>query len=97
MHNKLLRGASKCGIKHIDMAKTYTLPKILESEMAALTLHDPCDLVVQSKLLNDLTEEFEHVSFSPSESAVKAILQYSKSVEVRRSETILGDHVLMKN
>lgn len=79
------------------MAKTYTLPKSLESEMAALTAHEPCELLFQSQLLHFLTEEFENVSFSPSEKAVQDILDYSRSIEVHRSETIVGDHVLMKN
>ncbi|MCB0756742.1 MAG: hypothetical protein KDB98_14165 [Flavobacteriales bacterium] len=47
--------------------------------------------------MNFLAEEFEDVSFSPSESSVKNILDYSKAVEVKTSKTMVDNHVVIMN
>ncbi|MBI1289101.1 MAG: hypothetical protein GC178_16160 [Flavobacteriales bacterium] len=65
--------------------------------MAALTEHEPSELLYQSQLMNFLTEELEGVSFSPSQTAIDKILAYSKAVEVKKSETVMENHVIMMN
>lgn len=79
------------------MPKTFTLPENLETQMAALTEQEPCDLLFQSQLLNDLTADFEKVSFSPSKSAVENVLAYSKAVEVKNSDSVIENHVMIMN
>lgn len=65
--------------------------------MAALSEHEPCELLFQSQMLNFLTEEFEGVSFSPSQKSVDDILAYSKAVEVKKSDAMVEDHVMIMN
>lgn len=79
------------------MPKTFTLPTDLRTQTAALTEFDPCELLYQSQLMNYLSEEFEDVSFSPSEESVKSILDYSKAVEVKKSKTMVDNHVVIMN
>jgi hypothetical protein len=79
------------------MPKIFTLPTDLLTQTTALTELEPCDLLYQSQLMNFLAEEFEDVSFSPSESSVKNILDYSKAVEVKSSKTMVNDHVVIMN
>jgi hypothetical protein len=79
------------------MPKTFTLPNSLETQMAALTEHEPCELLFQSQMLNFLTEELEGVSFSPSQKTMDDILAYSKAVEVKKSESMIKDHVMIMN
>ena len=79
------------------MPKTFTLPTDLLTQTTALTELEPCDLLYQSQLMNFLAEEFEDVSFSPSESSVKNILDYSKAVEVKTSKTMVDNHVVIMN
>ena len=79
------------------MPKTFTLPKNLETQMAALTEQEPCDLLYQSQMLNYLSEEFQKVSFSPSKSSVDKMLAYSKAVEVKNSDSVIENHVLIMN
>lgn len=79
------------------MPKTFTLPKNLNTQMAALSEHEPCELLFQSQMLNFLTEEFEGVSFSPSQKSVDEILAYSKAVEVKKSDAMVKDHVMIMN
>lgn len=79
------------------MPRTFTLPENLESQMASLTEHEPCDLLFQSQLLNDLTADFEKVSFSPSKTSVENVLAYSKAVEVRDSDSVIENHVMIMN
>lgn len=79
------------------MSKTFTLPKNLESEMAALTEHEPSELLYQSQLMNFLAEELEGVSYAPSQKTIDNILAYSKAVEVKRSETVIEKHVIIMN
>lgn len=79
------------------MPKTFTLPKNLETQIAALTEQEPCDLLYQSQMLNYLSEEFQKVSFSPSKSSVDKMLAYSKAVEVKNSDSVIENHVLIMN
>ena len=79
------------------MPKTFTLPKNLESQLAALIEHEPCDLLYQSQMMNYLAEEFENVSFSPSQSSIDKVLAYSKAVEVKSSDSVLENHVIIMN
>ncbi|MCB9186620.1 MAG: hypothetical protein H6601_07715 [Flavobacteriales bacterium] len=79
------------------MPKTFTLPENLESQLAALIEHEPCDLLYQSQMMNYLAEEFENVSFSPSQSSIDKVLAYSKAVEVKSSDSVLENHVIIMN
>ncbi len=79
------------------MMRSYTLPEILETETNALVEHEPFELLYRSQLMNDLNEEFDNVSFSPDKSVVKNILDYSKAVDVQRSNTMVDGHVLIMN
>lgn len=79
------------------MPKTFTLPKNLETQMAALIEQESCDLLYQSQMLNYLSEEFQKVSFSPSKSSVDKMLAYSKAVEVKNSDSVIENHVLIMN
>lgn len=79
------------------MLKTFTLPKNLQTQMAALTEQEPCDLLYQSQMLNYLSEEFENVSYSPSKSSVENVLAYSKAVEVKKSDSVIENHVMIMN
>lgn len=79
------------------MPRTFTLPENLENQLAALTEQEPCDLLYQSNMLNDLAEEFENVNYSPSQRCVDAVLAYSKAVEVKPSSSVLENHVMMMN
>lgn len=79
------------------MPKTFTLPKNLETQMAALTEQGPCDLLCQSQMMNYLAEEFENVSFSPSQNSIDKVLAYSKAVEVKKSDSVLENHVMIMN
>jgi len=83
--------------KHDDMPKTFTLPENLETQMTALTGHEPCDLLFQSQMMNNLAEEFENVSFSPSQSSIDKVLAYSKAVEVKKSDSVIENHVMIMN
>ena len=79
------------------MVKTFTLPKDLQNQLSSLKTLDSCELIYQSQMLTELEEEFENVSLSPKQSTIDHILAYSKAVEVKRSETMLSDHVVMLN
>lgn len=79
------------------MHKTITLPENLHTASEALTAHDPCELLFENRLVHFLTEEFESTSYSPDQSVVDRVLAYSKAVEVKKSETVVDDHVIMKN
>ena len=79
------------------MSKTFTLPTELQTQTASLTEIEPCDLLYQSQLMNFLTEEFEDVSFSPSQNSVDSVLAYSKVVEVKESKTMVNNHVVIMN
>lgn len=65
--------------------------------MAALTEQEPCELLFQSQMLNFLTEELEGLSFSPGQKTIDDILAYSKAVEVKKSESMIKDHVMIMN
>lgn len=79
------------------MPKTITLPENLENQMAALTAHEPCELLFQNQMMNYLAEEFENVSFSPSQHSVDKVLAYSKAVEVKNSDSVIENHVIIMN
>lgn len=79
------------------MPKTFTLPKNLQTATAALTEHEPCELLYQSQLMNFLSEEFEGTSFSPDQSVVDSVLAFSKAVEVKGSSTMINDHLIVLN
>lgn len=79
------------------MMKTFTFPRILETETNALVEYEPFELLYRSQLVNYLNEQFAEVSFSPDESVVKKILDYSKAVEVQHSNTMVDDHVMIMN
>ena len=80
-----------------DMSKTFTLPQNLRTATAAITDHDPCELLYQSQLMNFLSEEFEGISFSPDQSVVDSVLAYSKAVEVKQSSTMIDGHQIVMN
>lgn len=79
------------------MPKTFTLPKDLLTETAALTAQEPCELLYQTQLMNFLSEEFEGASFSPDKSVVDNVLAYSKAVEVKGSKTMVDGHLVLMN
>lgn len=79
------------------MPKTFTLPENLETQLAALIEQEPCDLLYQSQMMNYLAEEFENVSFSPSQSSIDKVLAYSKAVEVKKSDSVFEKHVIIMN
>jgi hypothetical protein len=79
------------------MRKTFTLPKDLLTETAALTVQKPCELLFQTQLMNFLSEEFEGTSFSPGQSAVDNVLAYSKALEVKGSKTMVDGHLVLMN
>jgi hypothetical protein len=83
--------------KQIDMAKTFTLPKDLQTANTALTGHEPCELLYQTQLVNFLSEEFEGASFTLEKSIVDSVLAYSKAVEVKDSSTMVDGHQIMMN
>ncbi|MBL4585953.1 MAG: hypothetical protein JKX84_02685 [Flavobacteriales bacterium] len=63
----------------------------------ALVDQEPCELLYQSQLLDYLNEQFNEISFSPSISTVKNVLDYSKAVNVKKSKTMIGGHVIVLN
>ncbi len=79
------------------MPKTFTLPTELLTRTTALTKQDPCELLYQTQMMNYLTEEFENVSFSPSQDSVDKVLAYSKAVEVKESSTMINGLQIVMN
>ena len=79
------------------MSKTFTLPKDLLTQTAALTAQEPCDLLCQTRMMNFLSEEFERASFSPDQTVVDTILAYSKAVEVKDSSTMVDGLQIVMN
>ncbi|MGB0918481.1 MAG: hypothetical protein ACPGU4_12890 [Flavobacteriales bacterium] len=79
------------------MSKTFTLPTDLLTQTAALTAHEPCELLHQTQLVNFLSEEFEGTSFSPDQSVVDKVLAYSKAVEVKDSSTMVDGLQIVMN
>lgn len=79
------------------MLKTFTLPENLETQLASLTEQEPCELLYQSQMMNYLAEEFENVSFSPSQSSIDKVLAYSKAVDVKNSDSVIENHVIIMN
>jgi len=77
--------------------KTFTLPKILETQTNALVEHEPFELLYQSQLLGYLNQEYNKISYSPSDSVLKNILNYSKAVDVKASKTMINGHVMVLN
>lgn len=79
------------------MAKTFTLPTDLLTQTTALTTVDDCDLLYQIDMVDRLSEELESVSYSPSESVIQNVLNYSKAIEVKSSKTMVDDQIIIMN
>jgi len=79
------------------MPKTFTLSTDLLTQTAALAKQDPCELLFQSQMMHYLTEEFEDVSFSPSQDSIDNVLAYSKAVEVKASSTMINGLQIVMN
>ncbi len=79
------------------MPKTFTLPKDLLIQTAALTAHEPCELLYQTQLVNFLSEEFEGACFSPDQMVVDKVIAYSKAVEVKDSSTMVDGLQIVMN
>lgn len=79
------------------MPKTFTLPTDLLTKTAAITEHEPCELLYQNQLMHFLSEEFEGATFSPDEKVVDKVLAYSKAVEVKDSSTMVDGLQIVMN
>jgi hypothetical protein len=79
------------------MSKTFTLPKDLLITTVALTEQEPCDMLYQNELTDQLIEDMENVSFKPDQSIVDRVLAYSKAVRVNASEAMVDGVVMPLN